>query len=420
MRASQIVEARTDGQFCNLQHRNSTLAHQTFELLSEHEIARNQWYPSMSLFCRDGTIIVRTQSFYTEPGATADAEGNPLVGVTWVSHDTGQTWSEAERFALSTFARDPRGTKSPDTVRESCVYPMRCELSDGSVLGAMGNMVNDKIRPGQRFTPYVAMIRRARSHQSLVAGDFVDDFALMRIPELAGSMGDCQNYSTGSLSPGGKAIEMDNGDLLLGVYGGFHQDLAHRVSHRDSAMYRCWVCISHDRGHSWNYLSTVASVDQYPLPEVAEGYCEADFALLGQGELLAVMRTGGTPTSDGSGAWYTPLVSCKSHDGGLTWSAPKAVHGFGVKPKVVRTDSGKIVCVSGRPGVYLICSEDDGDTWLEPHVITDQDGAFGEASSGNCSLGQPEPNVCVVLYDDIITEGGQTVHISRARRYRIH
>lgn len=82
----------------------------------------------------------------------------------------------------------------------------------------------------------------------------------------------------------------------------------------DFYQYRTWCIVSHDNGHTFEYLSTIADCGTYPVPD-GEGYCEPDLVYLGNGHILAALRTQGHEV-------YTPLFCSHSYDSGKTWSKP--------------------------------------------------------------------------------------------------
>ena len=96
--------------------------------------------------------------------------------------------------------------------------------------------------------------------------------------------------------------------------------------------YRTWTVISHDRGRSFEFLSSVADVQTYAALNVAEGFCEPDIIRLQNGNLLCVMRSGGQRGK----AYFTPMYSSISTDNGKTWTAPDTIFEHGVFPKVLQ------------------------------------------------------------------------------------
>ena len=114
--------------------------------------------------------------------------------------------------------------------------------------------------------------------------------------------------------------------------------------------YRGWVCVSHDRGRTWEYLSTVTADPALGT----EGCNEMDLVRPANGDLLCLFRTGGSPAAP------SPLYQCRSTDDGTTWGPPQRVADRGVWPNACRLASGVLVCAYGRPGNWLAFSLDDG------------------------------------------------------------
>jgi hypothetical protein len=153
---------------------------------------------------------------------------------------------------------------------------------------------------------------------------------------------------------------------------------------------------------------------------MSEGYCEPSVISLGGRKLLAVLRTGGNPTGNGSLERYTSLVTSLSPDRGVTWTAPKPIYKYGVFPRLLKMSTGTIVCSSGRPGVFLLFSKDQGVSWSEPHIVTDYHVKWGECSSGYTSIGETEPGVLCLFYDDVYrNEKGQLSNLVKMRKYQV-
>ena len=293
------------------------------------------------------------------------------------------------------------------------------QLSDGSILGIGSNILNALVRREQGYRPFISAVRRAKSPAELLKGNYVDDFAKIEIPNLATLQGDSPNPSTGG--PSGKMAEMENGDLILPMYGRFNSDVVRGPYHEwEAYQYRSWLCRSTDGGRSWHYLSTIASPAEHPLPAMSEGYCETDVIKVDGAKLLAVMRTGGNPTGNGSTERYTDLVVSTSPDSGVTWGAPRKIYKYGVFPRLLKMSNGVIVCSSGRPGVFLLFSRDGGETWSKPHIVTDYDAAFGKCSSGYTSIGEVKPGVLCLFYDDVYTnEKGKVSNLVKMAKFSV-
>ena len=379
-------------------------------LLEEKEVIRDCSYPACALFCRDGTIILSMEG--TSPGGRkGEGEETYYWTTTLYSMDLGQTWRQKEVVEVQFTNKEGVILAS----NRALYLGQMQQLSDGSIVGIGSNILNDQVRLEQAYRPWVSCVRRAKSPAQLLKGNYIDHFARIEIPNLAVTLDDIANPSTGHAC---KVVEMENGDLILPMEGTFNNDLVRIPYHTwETHQWRSWLCRSTDGGNSWYYLSTIASPAQYPLPSVSEGYCEPDVIKVDGAKLLAVMRTGGCLAGNGSTERYTDLVASISRDGGVTWESPRRIFKFGVCPRLLKMSNGVIACAAGRPGVFLLFSRDGGETWSKPHIVNDVDAAWG---SGYTSIGEVKPGVLCLFYDDVHKNGeGRVSHLVKMRKYQV-
>ena len=336
--------------------------------LETKTILEGNWFVTSHLCSGDGRIIFSCSSF-------KESKSN------YYSADGGKTWRKI------------------DDVMERFHFTL---LSDGSVLGfSMNNEIKDKIPKNQYKKPYILGVRRAASFDDLLQGNFEDDFVRADIPDLGAGNGDMGQEFGGVCDHG--IVELPNGNILLTMYGFFHEDKTpiDPAIKRMNYQYRSWVIVSHDRAKSFSYLSTVADVQTYSDVKVAEGYCEPDLKLLDNGNLICLTRTGGQRRKE----LFTPLYSSLSKDGGKTWSAPNYVYQHGVFPKIEQTQNSAVVVASGREGVFLCASADGGETWQEPvfasETFASRTGDFWCCSSAYSCIAEIAPNELLLIYDDI-------------------
>lgn len=81
--------------------------------------------------------------------------------------------------------------------------------------------------------------------------------------------------------------------------------------------------------------------------------------------------------------------------------------------------SGLVVCLSGRPGFFLLFSADEGKTWSPPHWLSESPGPWHQSASGYGKLIELEPGVMGVAYDDYEGEGDAARMVTKFRRYRV-
>ena len=366
--------------------------------LSDSVISEHGWYTNTLLQFNDGLLLANGLS--KEPIENSKE---------WwrISEDGGITWKPYNK------------TKNKDYTR---INPTIIERRDGTVISWADawDLKTDYLgQPGQ---PVMQSIMNAPTLDAVISGQGINAEVTVNLPYMVPLKGDNLDEPPAyTLAIWGKMVEADYGYLLQAVYPGFAYDNSPRLWEEQTSpafKYRTSLMYSQDDGVTWHYLSTVASPEQYPLPALSEGYCEPDLLYFGDGELLCVMRTGGNPAGT-LNERYTPLVSCRSSDGGLTWSPPEPIASFGVAPVLMQMSSGLIVCLSGRPGFFLLFSNDEGKTWSTPHWVSKSNGQWGRSSSGYGKLIELEPGVLGVAYDEYFGEGDDAQIVTRFRRYRV-
>ncbi len=156
-------------------------------------------------------------------------------------------------------------------------------------------------------------------------------------------------YATGGLIPqiwwGDMKVLPDRSIVAL-TYPYYHN--SQPVPYTSAASYR-----SIDNGHSWEKLGHILYDE---ADRRRDGFTEPALEALPNGELLGVLRT-----TDGNGVG--PMYSVRSADEGRTWSPPMAFAETGVLPRLLQLKNGVLVLSSGRPGVDLRFSTDNGRTW---------------------------------------------------------
>lgn len=297
------------------------------------------------------------------------------------------------------------------------------QLADGSFIGFGGNnAVHRYFRDTrQEKLQFVLCIYRAKTFDDILDGRIDAEFCIVDIPDLTFGYGDSNNTHSGTVDHG--CIELENGDIIITMYGQkttdttlcpyFDKECGYKFY-----LYSAWCLISHDGGHTFEYLSNLADVQTYPIADVnAEGYCEPDLLDLGGGHILSVIRTGGHEV-------YSPLYATHSYDNGKTWEALYEINSWGVLPKLFRLSDGRVVCVSGHIHTFLLFSEDEGKTWSEPFIVEPCDGKWGNSPSGYCTAFESAEGEITVIYDDPkegIAEGAEPGYLRNVyiRKYKV-
>ncbi len=337
----------------------------------------------------------------------ASPDGRLLVGVNdnsggycAYSADRGDTW---------------------EMLREVGRVPRMIRLSDGTYFAVgFGSLAVHHFNPKkQEKIPYVMKKMRAASFDDVLEGNIQCSFESVDIPELAvgyGDSGEAESYHTGVTSG---FIELPDGSILLAMYGQFKSDRTRLdyFTNYDFYQYRTWVMLSRDRGEHFEFLSTVADCQTYPFEPDAEGFCEPELIYLGGEHVLCVMRTQGHEV-------YTTMYASHSYDMGRTWSEPKAVNPYGVLPRLIKLSCGALICASGKWGTFFQISSDEGVSWSEPVVLSDNRGRWDRGPSGYVSVFETKPDELLIVWDETEDTESDDIPVGERRivyanRYKI-
>lgn len=248
----------------------------------------------------------------------------------------------------------------------------------------------------QEKIPYCAAIYRAASIDDIIQGKIETSLALIDIPGLSCGYGDSGNGCAGCVD---YLYQMSNGDIIAMMYGQFKDDKILCPYFDQNCgykfyLYRVWTVVSHDMGHTWEFGTTVADCNTYPIADVnAEGYCEPFCLEVEPGHLCAILRTGGHEV-------VSPLYCTHSYDYGKTWEAPYEICAWGVLPKLLMMKNGTLVCASGHEHNFLLFSDDFGKTWSEPYIVEECCGKWGNSPSGYNTIVESAPGEITMIFDD--------------------
>ena len=289
-------------------------------------------------------------------------EGEPLVSV--VSENIGKTWKEVP-LDFPLLDRHPATGKNFVDFGSGILG----RLSDGTICRIDTQAVdNEKLAVDQSNKDYLLVEQtRFRWRSWTSNGDHIETYVF----EVEGvPWGPCfyENYS--------RLIELDNGDLItaLEVHVGEPRTDGPTTSNgKETVKYRFSTSIirSSDGGRTWRFVTAFHPWDVNPVygkadREADDGLCEPDLAVLPNGDLLCMMRTGS----------YSPMFQARSTDGGTTWSMPQTTGWQGVKPRLEVLPNGVLACAAGR-GQYghpqvthvMLSLDGTGEYWEYPFAF---------------------------------------------------
>ncbi|HIE53520.1 MAG TPA: exo-alpha-sialidase [Armatimonadetes bacterium] len=335
----------------------------------------------MSMRCLKEFIVYRDEAFYSSfPSVVVRPDGNLLVAfrraperrlrpggrvthadpnsqlVLVASEDGGETWETRPRLILAHPAA-------------GCQDPCLTQLADGTLLCTTFLW---QLLPAH--TPEGPGVRREPNGWPLVnlgvqVVRSLDGGMTWSEPVPIAPLPGCKEHLPGVPNRGacrGRVVELPDGTLLLPVYTA-------RAPDRTS---QAMLCVSHDRGESWHYLSTIAQDREVH-------FHEPHVYRTPSGALVAFLRTAGLEGY---------LAVCRSEDEGLTFSPWRKTTVWGHPFCTAQTPDGQVLLVYGyrrEPfGIRarLLDPECEKVDQAEEIVLRDD--------GGNSDLGYPWP-VCL-------------------------
>ena len=252
-----------------------------------------------------------------------------------ISHDFGATWVDLppdHPMADNLETSGVLGYLRDGTIAYIDVFPVNVKWSRADGPYHRVAKVKDPIFRLRRFSKQAELLEDST-------------FKVLNLP-----------WETASYELYGTLLELENGDLLTAFLG---MPSETRYNSTD------FIARSTDGGKTFEHVCTLnPEIDGKPVGE--GGLSEPDMAVLANGDILCIMRTG-------SGS---PMYQCRSTDGGRTWSEPVSVGWPGVKPHLRLLANGILACTSGR-GVYghpqvtfaMFSLDGTGEVWEHPFVF---------------------------------------------------
>ena len=225
----------------------------------------------------------------------------------------------------------------------------------------------------------------------------------------------------------GRTRVLTDGSLLATYYTNFVADTKIKTS--SPYRFRCTLARSTDRGKTWKYLSSIASLEDIADPKLLnkwqDGFDEPSLEVLPDGRLVCAMRVGTyagekavetyedlslTVVRKGkhyvsNGECTRPIYLATSTDGGATWSKPRPVPGaWGACPRLLSLSSGVLALSCGRlfrptQGDAVVFSADGGETWTNSTIV------FPGLSSGYTDMVAVGPGKLLYVFDSVTAWG---------------
>lgn len=134
--------------------------------------------------------------------------------------------------------------------------------------------------------------------------------------------------------------------------------------------HRIGVSVSKDDGETWSWLATIPTRDG----DQHQDYHELHAVEAANGTLVVQIRNHNSKHS-------RETLQSVSRDGGVTWSTPRSIGVWGLPSHLLRLADGRLLMTYGHRreplGNQARVSEDHGENWSEPFVISD-DGVSGD------------------------------------------
>ena len=242
-------------------------------------------------------------------GRHGGAESRPVA----ISEDSGKTWVDAPSdfpMADNVQTSGIMGYLSDGTIAYIDVFPLNAKWSRADGPYHRVAKVEDPIFRFRRFSKKAELLEDST-------------FKILNLP-----------WKTASYELYGTLLELDNGDFLTA----FEAQIGTPPETRYN--FATFVVRSTDGGKTFEHVWTFCpEIDGKPTGD--EGFCEPDMAVLANGDILCIMRTGSR----------SPMYQSRSTDGGWTWSEPTSIGWPGVKPHLRLLSNGVLACSSGR-GMY--------------------------------------------------------------------
>ena len=179
-------------------------------------------------------------------------------------------------------------------------------------------------------------------------------------------------------------VQRPDGSLVALMMGWFEGDDRPCPYGRGRSYSRTYVCESLDGGKNWSFLSNIG----YDFIG-SEGYNEGAIEKMPNDDIVAVVRTGNMADR----TWHdNPVMFSRSTNGGKTWAKPWRVGVNGCYPDVELLSDGQLVISTGRPGAYVIFSDDGGQTWTDLTLVD------AAPYSGYTALIETQPGEILVAF----------------------
>jgi len=357
-------------------------------------IMRGGNYPVL-LKLADGSIIM-------DAGVLGDGKTNRWPRAAVISRDDGHTWENYPQALLVNHDGS------------------LCVLPDGTALAFGYHTEPVEGRPD------VFTTSRWVSHDNWKTVE--DPTPLyVRMADIVPSVDDGNVAYFGPLFHG-RSVAIAEETILTTMYGKFGADKQFAPPGKKEKS-RSVLVKSTDRGRNWEYVSTIASLHGISDPELLrrwqEGFGEPTLAILPDGKLICVMRTGTSVKRKqvqryhdlsrtilrkgnyfvSSGQMTRPLYQATSTDGGASWSQPRPMPGAtGACPRLLVLDNGVLALSFGRlyrptQRVAIMFSTDGGETWTERTEL------FSDLSSGYTDMVAIGPERLLLVHDSVTAWG---------------